>query len=165
MTGRKLTRVLGLSLLVLAPACSAATHERTAVEPAVMLPGDRRVEHPVHSADLSVAMADLEKLTFEDLPPVIESEAVRVARLGEIERIADTIASSAAALPGFLDSVELPAASAARFRELAEQLRIDAQWLRDRAQTGEIESVRDEREVLLATCNACHGEFRSFTRR
>jgi hypothetical protein len=160
MTRLQFTRVLGLSAMFLMAACSSPQAPPNPAESSALLPGDTPVAHPVHSVDLLAAMAELEKLTLDELSANLESDTMREARLDEVERISAALASSAATLPSMLYSLDLPADEAVRFRELADQLGSDAVSLRDRAASGNLETAKDEREVLLATCNACHAEFR-----
>lgn len=146
--------------MFLTAACSVPQGPPNPAESGALLPGDTPVAHPVHSVDLLAAMAELENLTLEELSANLESDTMREARLDEVERIAAALALSVATLPGMVDSLDLPADEAVRFRELAEQLGRDVTSLRDRAASGNVESAKDEREALLATCNACHAEFR-----
>jgi cytochrome c553 len=162
MNGMESSRLrLGLCVLALAvAACSSAKEDSAAGEVLPLLPGDKPVEHPVHSGDLANAMHSLEGFALDGLASDPDAGSDSDARLGELQKIGETIAASAATLPGVLEGVNLPAESERRFRELADRLEADAISLRDRAEAGDVESVRDEREAILATCNACHSEFR-----
>jgi hypothetical protein len=154
------SKAVGLSALLFAAACSGSRQQSSPVESGALLPGDRPVAQPVHSVDLLEAMVDLENLALDELSANLQSDTVRETRLAEVERIADELVSSVTTLADLLDANDLPADRVLRFRELAEQLSLDAASLRDRAASGQVEDARDEREVLLETCNACHAEFR-----
>jgi len=106
-------------------------------------------------------MRGLEEISTKRLPAEIDREARRRADLQEVASLADELARSAAEIPDSLATNPLPADEERRFRELAEQLVRDAFALRDRAILGDVRSVRDETEPLLATCNACHAMSRA----
>ncbi len=167
MTRSQLTLALAaLALLTFAAAgCTRANGGSSSVPPmtesVALLPGDEPVESPVHTPELLAAMETLEKLTLDELPTDLGSQDTREARLAEIEKVAGAIASAATHIPDLAAGADLSLDQGRRFRELADELRRKAVSLRDRAGAGTIESVRDEREVLLATCNTCHAEFRS----
>jgi cytochrome c556 len=101
-------------------------------------------------------MHGLEEISTKRLPDEIDRDARRRADLQEVARLADELARGAAEIPDSLATNPLPKDDEQRYRELAEQLVRDAFALRDRAILGEVRSVRDETEPLLATCNACH---------
>jgi cytochrome c553 len=141
-------------------ACSSAKGDAAESAPRPLLPGIEPVEHPVHSEDLLRAMHSLEGVALDGLASEPDTVSDSDARLAELQEIGETIAVSALSLPGVLDRLDLPAESERRFRELADRLQAEAISLRDRAAAGDVDSVRDEREAILATCNACHDEFR-----
>jgi hypothetical protein len=152
--------LVGLLAALIVTACSDGEKQPAHAPAEVLLPDDQPVEHPIHSAELLVAMAGLEDLALGELPSALNPEQVDVERSGEVEKMAASIASSAAQLPDYLDSVALSAQDEAHFRDLAMQLERDADELRERAAADDLYGATEEREKLLATCNACHAQFR-----
>ncbi len=166
MATKNFTCALVLTVLSFAAACSSTYDGENGTQSidtqAIgLLPGDRPVEHPIHSGELLLAMVDLENLALEELSENLESDNARATQLERVERIADTLTASVAALPSLVRSSDLPSDNRARFEELAGQLGRDVRSLRERAASGDLGSAREEREVLLETCNACHAEFRA----
>jgi cytochrome c556 len=153
-----ITRSLCLAFLVLlaTASCTAARKPSTTESSLPLLPGDSNVVHAVRSAELREAMRGLEEIATQRLPDRIDEKAHRQSELREVARLADELARGAAEIPDSLGENPLPSADERRFRELAEQLVRDSFALRDRAILGEVGSVREETEQLLATCNACH---------
>jgi cytochrome c556 len=147
---------IALAVVIAAAGCTAAPKQAATESSFPLLPGDSRVAHAVQSAKLRETMRALEEISTKRLPDEIDREARRRADLQDVARLADELARSAAEIPDSLATTPLPADDERRFRELAEQLVRDAFALRDRAILGDVRSVRDETEPLLATCNACH---------
>jgi cytochrome c556 len=145
-----------LVALVAVSSCAAGQKPSTTVSSLPLLPDDSNVVHAVQSAKLREAMRGLEEIATQRLPDRIDEKGHRQSELREVARLADELARGAAEIPDSLAANPLPADDERRFRELAEQLVRDSFALRDRAILGEVGSVRDETEQLLATCNACH---------
>lgn len=145
-----------LVVLVVVAGCTTGPKHSPTKASFPLLPGDSRVVHAVQSARLREAMHGLEEISTKRLPDEIDRDARRRADLQEVARLADELARGAAEIPDSLATNPLPKDDEQRYRELAEQLVRDAFALRDRAILGEVRSVRDETEPLLATCNACH---------
>jgi cytochrome c556 len=154
----RITRSLRCALVVavVVAGCTTGPKHSSTEASFPLLPGDSRVVHAVQSARLREAMHGLEEISTKRLPDEIDRDARRRADLQEVATLADELARSAAEIPDSLATSPLPKDDEQRFRELAEQLVRDAFALRDRAILGEVRSVRDETEPLLATCNACH---------
>ena len=154
----RIARSVRFALVVLVVLAGCTTGRKpSATEASFPLPpGESRVAHAVRSANLRETMRTLEEISTKRLPDEMDREARRRADLQDVARLADELARSAAEIPDSLATNPLPADDERRFRELAEQLVRDAFALRDRAILGEVRSVRDETEPLLATCNACH---------
>jgi len=150
-----------LGLVLLAAGCTSGRKPSATESSLPLLPGDSKVVHAVQSAKLREAMQGLEEISTRRLPDRLDEEAHRRSELGEIATLADELARSAAEIPDSLATNALPRDEERRFRELAEKLVRDSFALRDRAIAGEVGSVRDETEQLLATCNACHAMSRT----
>jgi hypothetical protein len=161
LTFRSPLRTGLLVTLLLVTACSTAHDPPKADDNASLFPRDTPVEHAVHSTDLRGVMYELENLTLEQLPGEPGAGTARQIRLDEIRELAGRLADAAAAIPGVFDTGDLPSEDARQFRELGDRLQRDAVSLRDRAKKGDVVSVRDETEAILATCNTCHTEFRA----
>jgi hypothetical protein len=151
--------LLATSLLL--TGCSTAQAPPKADDGVPLFPGNTPVEHAVHSTDLRGVMYELEDLTLEQLPGELGVDSARQVRLDEIRELAGRLAEAAAAIPDVFDLANLPSEDARQFRELSDRLQRDAVALRDRANRGEVFSMHDETEAILATCNTCHAKFRA----
>jgi hypothetical protein len=143
-------------LVLSVAACAAASRGRLAEVAFPLLPDDSAVSHAARSAQLRDAMYELDDISTKRLPAELEDEPHQRVNLDQVANLADALGHAAAEIPDSLQTVRLPADEERRLRELSEQLVRDAFALRDRAILGEVGSVRDETEQLLATCNACH---------
>lgn len=143
---------LVVALVALGAGCSGIAAKRPEPEPFA--------PHIVESQRLRSVMKQLLALVPEDPDTIAlgptDIETVR----REIRTTSLALADQAQSVRNALSRRELPASQRERFLALADALRERATALGDDAATLPAAALRERFDGIVATCNACHDEFR-----
>ncbi len=121
---------------------------------------DKAALHAVHSERLRQIMAELERLSLNQLPQEMDVEAERQRQIGQMSPVAQAMAEAALHIPDVLEEVELSDEKLQVFVDLAEKLGNQAEELHRQAEQQSLSGVSETLESIGATCSACHSAFR-----
>ena len=121
---------------------------------------DKAALHAVHSERLRQIMAELERLSLNQLPQEMDVGAERQRQIERISPVAQSMAETATHIPDVLAEVELSDEKRQLFVDLAEKLEEQAKELRRRADRQSLSGVTEALQDIDATCSACHSAFR-----
>jgi len=109
-------------------------------------------------------MRALERLSPSRLPPELDLEEARQARLRELARAGHAMARAAGALPEAIRGVRLAADDRSYFLEIADRLARSSAVLAERAEAGDASSATAALADVEGTCRDCHDAFRVLPR-
>ena len=155
--------MLGVGLALVSSSCSDGKLHQTRQDADAASPAG---SHWVHSADLTDAMARLERQRANSWPQEIQDEYAadaekeRQLNLVKANSLAQALARAAEKIPQALEGVKLSSAERKVFMGYVGELRAEAEQLSKLTQKKDFEGIAKVQGDIRTTCNACHKQFR-----
>ncbi len=119
-------------------------------------------QHAIHSERLEEVMNELDELALARMPQELDPDTERARQSREITKLAAGLADAAQRIPDSVAADELNNQERELFTKLASQLHTQATELELSASKLSPSQLEQRLDRIIATCNACHDQFRMF---